>query len=220
MKTENQNAASFAAQVAKDATAQAHAQEIANTRKGGLGGSDAAMVYKVGLNGLLSLSASDVKRLAVMVGTYQAGDWGGNAYTNAGHAFEDYAEQVLPFGRYGYEREAVLKQPLAKAFDVFAHADFVCGSGHSCVIECKYVQQDTAHVVERYYPQLQWYYMLGAQSVHLYHGRGSVEPFEVEEACVQLIERDEQTIAILLNGIKTIDDALCGGWLPKYDPNF
>ena len=217
METKQDNFAAFAA---ASEQAQSHAQEIQQTRVGGLGGSDAAMVYKVGLNGLLSLSATDVKRLAVMVGTYPAVDWGGNAHTNAGHAFEDYAEQVLPFGRYGYEREAVFKQPLARAFDVFAHADFVCGSTHSCVIECKYVQQDTAHVVEKYYPQLQWYYMLGAQSVHLYHGRGSVEPFEVEEACVQLIERDEPTIAILLNGIKTIDDALCGGWFPKYDPNF
>ena len=59
----------FAAQVAADATAKAHAQEIANTRKGGLGGSDAAMVLRIAERGLAGLTATDTRRLCVMIGT-------------------------------------------------------------------------------------------------------------------------------------------------------
>ena len=88
MKTENQNAASFAAQVAKDAVAQAHAQEIANTRKGGLGGSDAAMVLRIAERGLAGLTATDMRRLCVMIGTAEQPQFE-TPYTNAGHALEE-----------------------------------------------------------------------------------------------------------------------------------
>ena len=53
----------FAAQVAATEKAQAHAEEIKQTRIGGLGGSDAAMVLRIGQRGLSALTATDTKRL-------------------------------------------------------------------------------------------------------------------------------------------------------------
>lgn len=201
----------FEAAVAANDAAQAHALEIQHTRVGGLGGSDAAIIHKIGEQGLSALTATDMKRLAIMTGKQEPDNWGGNAYTNAGHAFEDYAEKALPIGN-GYEREKFMSQPLARNFKTFAHADFVLNDGE--VIECKFVQSTTASVIAKYYAQLQWYYALGAPSVTLYHGTGTVEPFEVETGEVVLIERDETEIAILLNGIKILDDALAKGWQP------
>lgn len=204
----------FADFVAAQEQAKSHAEEIQNTRVGGLGGSDAAMVLKLGLHGLNSLSVTDTKRLCVMLGICDPDTWGGNVYTNAGHAFEDLAEQTLPFGRHGYEREKVFAMPLALSFKTFAHADFACGKEHNDVIECKFVQDATPKVVQKYYAQLQWYYMLGASHVTLYHGRGKSDPFELEEGTVRTIERDEQTIEALLAGVKLLDDAIQSGWQP------
>jgi hypothetical protein len=219
METKNQNAASFAAQVAKDATAQAHAQEIANTRKGGLGGSDAALVLRIAERGLAGLTATDIRRLCVMIGTAEQVQFE-TPHTNAGHAFEEYAEQVLPLGET-YEREKYITKPLADQFKTFAHADFVAdmkdenGYQYAVVIECKYVQKPTAKVIETYFAQLQWYYMLGAQKVVLYHGTGAVDPFCVEEAQLVQVERDEKTVEMLLQGIKILNDALREGWTPQ-----
>lgn len=211
----------FAAQVAADAAAQAHAQEIKETRVGGLGGSDAALVLRVATKGLAGLTATDLKRLCVMCGTYVQDDFGGNAYTNAGHAFEDYAEKNLPWGiadntPKNYQRELVMSQKLALNFKTFAHADFAVIKGNDThVIECKFVQLNTQKVITKYFAQLQWYYMMGAKSVQLCHGTGNVEPFEVLECSLVEIERDEETINLLLQGVKIIDDALTSGWRPE-----
>lgn len=210
---ENQN--NFAAQVAASEKAQKHAQEIQQSRVGGLGGSDAALVFKIGLNGMASLTATDHKRLAVMLGKTEPDNWAGNAFTNAGHLFEDWAEKCLPWGACGYNREKVLSAPLAKNFKVFAHADFVTGEMHDAVIECKFVQGATEIVIDKYYAQLQWYYMLGVHTVTLYHGKGTAEPFEVKEAVLEPVQRDETAIKVLLNGIKILDKALSEGWLPE-----
>lgn len=209
------NTEKFAEQVSANEKAQAHAQEIQQTRVGGLGGSDAAILLKIGESGLGALTQTDNKRLAIMMGLAEQTNWSGNAYTNAGHLFEDYAEQHLPFGAPGYEREKVIEQKLALNFRTFAHADFVCGSNHADVIECKFVQDTTANVISKYYAQLQWYYMLGANCVYLYHGTGTADPFEVEEGNLQFVERDEDAIKMLLAGIKTLDDAIGDGWKPQ-----
>lgn len=201
----------FQAAIAANEAAQAHALEIQQTRIGGLGGSDAAIVYKIGERGLAALTATDMKRLAIMTGKQEQDNWGGNAYTNAGHAFEDWAEKVLPIGA-NYKREKLLTQPLARNFKTFAHADFVLCDGE--VVECKFVQDTTAKVIDKYYAQLQWYYLLGAPTVTLYHGQGTADPFEVHEAELASIQRDETAIEILLNGIRILDEALANGWQP------
>lgn len=205
----------FMQQIAANEQAQAHAQEIQQTRVGGLGGSDAAMIYKIGLNGMSVLNNTDMKRLAVMLGKAEQDNWGGNAYTNAGHMFEEYAEKTLPFGESGYEREKVIECKLARNFRTFAHADFVTGEMHTEVVECKFVQDTTARVIEKYYAQLQWYYMLGAKTVTLYHGTGTAEPFAVESGELAVIERDESAIRVLLAGVKTLDEAIAKGWEPQ-----
>ena len=56
--------------------------------------------------------------------------------------------------------------------------------------------------------------MLGANRVILYHGTGMAKPFEVETGETVEIERDEDTINILLAGLKTLDKALQDGWMP------
>jgi len=47
---------------------QKQKREIVETRKGGFGGSDAKMFYKVGLKGLSALSDTDKRRIAVALG--------------------------------------------------------------------------------------------------------------------------------------------------------
>jgi hypothetical protein len=89
------------------------------------------------------------------------------------------------------------------------------GYQYAGVIECKYVQKPTAKVIETYFAQLQWYYMLGAQKVFLYHGTGAVDPFCVEECVLVPVDRDEKTVEMLLQGIKILNDALRDGWTPQ-----
>lgn len=203
----------FASACAASEKAQAHNKEIQQTRVGGLGGSDAAILRRIGQSGLAGLTATDTKRLCIMVGKCAPEAFGGNAYTNAGHAFEEYCEQKLPWGFAGeYEREKVMTAALAHNFKTFAHADFVIGDGH--VIECKFVQDTTANTAAKYAAQLQWYYILGAKSVHLCRGTGTAEPFNVDECEISVIERDEQIIAEILAGVQTLDKALTDGWLP------
>ena len=207
METKN-----FAAQVAVDEKAQQHNQEIMQTRVGGLGGSDAAILQRIGQGGLAALTATDTRRLCVMCGILPPSDFGGNAYTNAGHAFEEYCELCLPFGNIETEREKVMTAALAHNFKTFAHADFMTTTGD--VIECKFVQDTTANTSKKYAAQLQWYFILGAKSVRLCHGTGTAEPFNVDECEVVEIERDEQIIAEILNGVQILDKALAGGWRP------
>lgn len=205
---------------------EAHNEEIKQSRVGGLGGSDADLVYRVGINGMSALTNTDMKRLAVMLGITEPDNFGGNEATNAGHDFEDYvdihliqyAEGVVNYQKekpVPYERETKLSKKLAKNFGTFAHADFTIGKRTPAVIECKYVQATTDKVERTYMAQLQWYYLLGAKSVTLLHGWGAV-PFNPEQLDYEMpaIERDEQFIAALVNGIKILDREIGDGWLP------
>lgn len=191
------------------------AKEIISSRVGGLGGSDAALVYRVGLNGLSGLTAADNKRLSVMLGITPPDDWGGNKFTNSGHLFEDYIYAQFP----DWEREVKFQSALAKTFTTFAHADFVKNGN---VAECKFVTtKTTASVRKTYEAQLQWYYLLGANTVSLVHGTGNVEDketgteFFVKDIRVVQIERDEAFIKVLIGGIKTLDEAIARGWKPS-----
>ena len=208
-----ENKTDFAAQVAAREKAEQHAEEIRQTRVGGLGGSDAAILLRIGQAGLSALTATDNNRLCVMLGLIPVGGFGGNVYTAAGHKFEDWYEEERPWGEKHYVREAVLEMPFAKNFKTFAHADFL-NAETGVVVECKFVQAETEKVLQQYYAQLQWYYMLGAKCVYLMHGQGSVEPFEVVENAPRYVERDQNTIDTMLNGIKILDDALENGWQP------
>lgn len=183
---------------------KAHAEEIKTSRVGGLGGSDAAMVLKVGCNGTCALSNTDIKRLCVMLGIEEPCNFGGNAATEAGHAFEDFiAERLSLIYPLGYTREAKMIGEEHRHFKTFAHADFLTASKK--VIECKFVQNTTQNVLAKYYAQLQWYYYLGADCVTLCHGVGNVEPFEVIDYTFLDVPRDEQAIEAIKIGLEMID---------------
>lgn len=184
--------------------AKSHAEEIKTSRVGGLGGSDAAMVLKIGHNGTCALSNTDIKRLRVMLGLDEPCNFGGNAATEAGHAFEDFiAERLSLIYPLGYIREAKMIGEEYKHFKTFAHADFLTASKK--VIECKFVQDTTQNVLAKYYAQLQWYYYLGADCVTLCHGVGNIEPFEVIDYTFLDVPRDEQAIEAIKLGLQMID---------------
>ena len=184
---------------------QSHAEEIKTSRVGGLGGSDAEMVMKIGRNGLQALCKTDIKRLRVMLGLDEPCNFGGNAATDAGHAFEDYiAERLKMIFPLGYIREAKMPGEDYCNFNTFAHADFLTASKK--VIECKFVQDTTQKVLAKYYAQLQWYYYLGADCVTLCHGVGNIEPFDVVDYTFLDVPRDEQTIEVIRNGLRLIDE--------------
>ena len=183
--------------------AKAHAEEIKTSRIGGLGGSDAAMVLKIGRNGLQSLSNTDVKRLRVMLGLDEPCNFGGNAATEAGHSFEDYISECLKMIYVlGFTREAKMIGEDFGIFKTFAHADFLTHSKK--VIECKFVQDTTQNVLAKYYAQLQWYYSIGADCVTLCHGVGDVEPFNVKDYTFLDVPRDEQAISDIREGLRLI----------------
>ena len=183
--------------------AKAHAEEIKTSRVGGLGGSDAAMVLKVGRNGTCALSNTDIKRLCVMLGIEEPCNFGGNAATDAGHAFEDFiAERLSLIYPLGYTREAKMIGEDFGAFKTFAHADFLTASKK--VIECKFVQDTTQNVLAKYYAQLQWYYYLGADCVTLCHGVGGVEPFDVLDYTFLDVPRDESAVEAIRDGLRLI----------------
>ena len=183
--------------------AKAHAEEIKTSRVGGFGGSDAAMVLKIGRNGLQALSNTDVKRLRVMLGLDEPCNFGGNAATEAGHAFEDFiAERLKMIYPLGFEREAKMIGEDFGSFKTFAHADYLVTEDH--VIECKFVQDTTQNVLAKYYAQLQWYYYLGADCVTLCHGVGGVEPFNVTDYTFLDVPRDESAVEAIRNGLRLI----------------
>lgn len=180
----------------------AHQAEIENTRVGYLGGSDAHIAYRVSEVGIEGLSATDTNRLRVCFGVEQQNTWGGNEYTDRGHAFEDYIERM--FGSIGMhtEREKVINGEDYKHFSVIAHADFYQPT-NKIVYECKCVAGKTTQRVEStYYAQLQWYYMLGAEQVMLMHGMA-------EDNCcaIRAIDRNDGYIECMRRGLKAIDDA-------------
>lgn len=182
---------------------KAHAEEIKTSRVGGLGGSDAAMVLKIGRNGLQALSNTDVKRLRVMLGFDEPCNFGGNAATEAGHAFEDYiADRLKMVYPLGFEREAKMTGEDFGTFKTFAHADYLVTNDH--VIECKFVQDTTQNVLAKYYAQLQWYYYLGTDCVTLCHGVGRVEPFEVIDYTFLDVPRDDQAVLDIREGLRLI----------------
>lgn len=180
---------------------------IAESRVGGLGGSDAKLVLKAGQG--LAFSKTDITRLGVMMGKTPFVGFGGNAATEAGHKFEGYFEQFLKDAKavYERERELVYQHSLALSYKVFAHADFaVSKDGELVIYECKYSQVATEEVAEKYKAQLQWYYLLGADRVVLVHGRGSVEPFDVEDVKMMTIEREDDIIDTLRVGLCAVEE--------------
>lgn len=187
-----------------------HAQEIVNTRVGNLGGSDAKMVLRAAeLGSVDGLSVTDIRRLRVCFGVDMPESWGGNKYTAAGHDFEDTCAKMFALLSMPMEREKVLHaDEHYDHFTAIAHADFVIENTRT-VYECKCVaKRMTSAVINDYYAQLQWYYMLGAEDVRIIHG---VSGDDIAPAIVS-IERNEGIVEQLKQGLRIIDasyDAIC-----------
>lgn len=192
---------------------QEHNKEIIASRKGGFGGSDAAMFLRIAERGVDNLSNTDLKRIAVAMGLREPAPSYTNAAMEAGHSFEDWVEQNAVNHNDNFVREAYLCREIVPTFKTFAHADFhVEQTG--LVVECKYSQLTTQEVEDTYAAQLQWYYMLGAENVLLYHGWGGVEPFKVDGKHEIFIVKDNTMIDKLLDGIVALNDAILNGWKP------
>ena len=190
-------------------------EELKRSHANGFGGSDAKMFAKIGTMGIESLSTTEKKRILVALGKMEDDDFGGNVYTEAGHLFEDYCAESTPLSKC--EREKYIEcKDAAKHFKVFAHADFY-DEATNAVVECKYSQDETMKVYEDYMSQLQWYYMLGADKVTLCHGWGKVLPFEVVGVLPVEVDKDDDFIYWLKNGISILDQAIEDGAFDDYD---
>ena len=189
-------------------------EELKRSHANGFGGSDAKMFAKIGTKGIESLSTTEKKRILVALGKMEADDFGGNVYTEAGHLFEDWCEQGN-FIKNSEREKYIEREGLAKHFKVFAHADFY-NEQNGAVYECKYSQDPTYKVFENYFEQMQWYYMLGAQSVTLVHGWGAVLPFEVAGYGFQEVAKEEATIYYMKQGIEILDQAIDEGIFDDY----
>lgn len=192
-------------------------EELKRSHAAGFGGSDAKMFAKIGTKGIESLSTTEKKRILVALGKMEADDFGGNVYTEAGNMFEDYAANAAYSITKGMEREKYMEEEgLAKHFKVFAHADFY-DEATNAVVECKFSQDETMKVYDDYFAQLQWYYMLGADKVTLYHGWGTVLPFDVVGVLPVYVDKDDDFIACLRDGIAELDKAVEDGAFDDYD---
>lgn len=176
-------------------------QEIISTRKGGFGGSDAKMFYKVGQKGIEALSDTDKRRIAVALGQIEHIETPTTEAMEAGNEFEKWlAENIHPSWKNNFMMEP--DKPLSTNFKIFAHADFYY-SRSKIVIEAKYTSSDAGQTIQDYMEQLQWYYMLGADQVYLnkgYQGR----PFDVNDKF--FIELDQDYIKKLIKGIQLVDN--------------
>lgn len=167
------------------------------------------MFAKIGSNGIESLSTTEIKRVLQVLGKGEPQQFSGNVYTEAGHQFEEWMRaQDATFGYVQEHRMDALYKP---SFKVFAHADFWSPQLNE-VIECKFSQSNTVDVIDTYYLQLQWYYMIGVKSVVLAHGHGDVFPFAVDGVEYVHIQRDEAAITTMYYGLAVLQKAIDDGY--------
>ena len=182
----------------------AHQNEIESTRVGGFGGSDAKMFYKIGLNGLSSLTNSDKVRIRVAEGITPYNPIPQTAAMRKGHDFEDWFADKFKHHIDKMDRERKISARLAVNFDTFAHADFSKKDGKE-VIELKCVS-DTDRAFDNNIEQLQWYHMLGVESVYLVVCDSAEVLFEDGLRDPVEVERNEAMIQTMMHGIKLLDD--------------
>ena len=183
-------------------------QNIIQSRSNGFGGSDAKMIAKIAENGTDIMSDTDKRRIACVCGL---AEYVGNRTTHemdAGNMFEAFLAESKFVRKAGYTNNAYMTNPdinsTIKNFDAFAHADFLnIRTGKKVVLEAKFTKASLNETIETYMWQLQWYYMLGADSVYIVKGTQGL-PFGLYEK--RLIRRDDRKIETLLKGIRIIDE--------------
>lgn len=177
-----------------------HNEEIKATRVGGFGGSDARMlldIHERTANGL-DLTTAQKHRVRVVKGLEPYRPIRETPDIMAGRAFEDEVAAKMP---RNWDRETYIASPDVNPvnFRAFAHADF-CDLGIMAIKEAKWSRVLAREgLLERYAAQLQWYYLLGAQSVSMVYstadGRGCVD-----------VPRDESMIEKLRQAVRTLDE--------------
>lgn len=183
-----------------------HTEEIKATRVGGFGGSDAAMLVAVAerIKAGQPLTTSQKHRVRIARGIEPPPPPFTSPVIEEGRRFEDRAATELQ----GWDRETYLSpMPNSMAeprnFKVFAHADFFdfkTGGAKECKWSRKF---DHKGLQKEYRWQLQWYYMLGVESVSLVSD--TADGVEVSD-----IRRDEKAVATLREAVETLDAAWHG----------
>ena len=102
-----------------------HKAEIIQSRLGGFGGSDARMFLKVGRKGIESLSETDKKRLAVMMGQIPYQETFTTKHMMAGNEFEAWLFENKFTKEHNYKsNERIYSDKKYNNFIIFAHPDF------------------------------------------------------------------------------------------------
>lgn len=182
-----------------------HNEEIRATRVGGFGGSDAAMLVAIAerIQAGQPLTTTQKHRVRVAKGIETPPPPFTSPEIEAGRAFENEVAKELK----GWDRETLLT-PLpntmspTKNFNVFAHADFFQfhDGCHWFVKECKLSRKFNHKGLEKEYRwQLQWYYLLGADSVSLVSD--TADGREVSD-----IKRKEKDVETLRNAVAVLDE--------------
>ena len=174
-------------------------------RSGYLGGTDAALVARIG--GGLQVRLNHFIRLAVAYGDLPGRYLRETPQTEAmrwGHDFEGYFfEEVTPDWSSRIERQHVLRRSTEGLPLLIAHADGYDGR-KGLVLELKFSRYATTAVLKRYQWQLQWYYFLGADKVRLVHGSGTL-PDDVRVA-FKNVDKDPAAQEQLLSGLLRIKE--------------
>jgi len=157
-------------------------------RSGYLGGTDAALVGRLG--GGLRAHLNHFLRLAVAYGVLPGQYLGQVPKTEAmeaGHQFENYFFDTFKDQTAYVERQYILRKNMEGLPPLIAHADGY-DVGRGVVLELKFSRYYTTTVLKRHRWQLQWYYFLGAKEVILVHGSGEL-PEDVRMS-FQKVEKD------------------------------
>jgi len=169
-------------------------------RSGYLGGTDAALVGRLG--GGLQVRLNHFLRLAVAYGDLPGRYLQQPPKTEAmevGHRFEDYFfNDVAADWTPHIQRQHILRRPMEGLPALVAHADGY-DAARGLVLELKFSRYHTADIAERYRWQLQWYYFLGAEKVWLIHGSGKL-PEDVYVA-FRTVEKDAQAQKQFMAGL-------------------
>ena len=174
-------------------------------RRGYLGGTDAALVGRLG--GGLQFQLNHFLRLAVAYGDLPGWYLRQAPKTEAmeaGHRFEDYFfDEIAADWMPRIERQHILRRPMEDLPALIAHADGYDES-RGLVLELKFSRYSAADVLKRYKWQLQWYYFLGAGRVWLIHGSGTL-PEDVR-ITFRMVEKDAAAQEQLMAGLCRIKE--------------
>lgn len=143
-------------------------QDIINTRKGGLGSSDAAMVLQVANTATIGASAN--QRIAVMLGIIEKPEFRRNHAMVLGDeiemkVFADYKDMFAnAVSNPVYVSEALSRE---LGFNVLNHIDIEVETENELLwFECKASKLESADVLRTYEPQLAWHWLLLDEKAH------------------------------------------------------